>query len=443
MEKLLLLFFTILFLQLTLQAQEGWFEQTSGINEKLNSVHFIDDNNGFIVGDKGTFLKTTDAGENWIYHSTGTSSNLNSVHFLNTDVGFAAGRYSDTSWVIKTTDGGENWIPQPVNAVAPNMELRTIQFIDSNTGWTAGWKTFAGLPSPVLYKTTDGGSNWIHKTPPYLGYLGGFPSLHFIDANEGWAVYGGFDSSAIINTIDGGENWIIQKSGIMNGLHCVQFIDQNFGWVGGNGTIMMSTDGGVNWTSNPTSGIATTSICFVDESNGWIVSNANIGYAGMIQHSTDGGETWTAQITDVKPLWSLQFVDENNGWAVGDDGLILHTTTGGVVSVEGEISGVPNKYNLIQNYPNPFNPSTKIKYSIPQISNVVIKVFDILGNEIETLVNEEKPTGTYELTWYAEGLPSGVYFYRLQAVLTGRQAGDPSTGSGQSFVETKKMLLLR
>jgi hypothetical protein len=81
-----------------------------------------------------------------------------------------------------------------------------------------------------------------------------------------------------------------------------------------------------------------------------------------------------------------------------------------------------------QNYPNPFNPSTKIKYSVPQSSNVVIKIFDVLGNEIETLVNEEKSTGTYELTWYATNLPSGVYFYQLNA---------------GSFVETKKMLLLK
>jgi len=89
---------------------------------------------------------------------------------------------------------------------------------------------------------------------------------------------------------------------------------------------------------------------------------------------------------------------------------------------------IPSAFSLSQNYPNPFNPSTTIRYSIPQSSNVVIKVFDVLGNEIETLVNEEKSTGTYELTLYAWSLPSGVYFYRLQ------------TGS---FVEIKKMLLLK
>jgi hypothetical protein len=109
---------------------------------------------------------------------------------------------------------------------------------------------------------------------------------------------------------------------------------------------------------------------------------------------------------------------------------------GTFVSVEYYNSCLLKSFNLSQNFPNPFNPSTKIKYSIPQTSNVVVKVFDILGNEIETLVNEEKQTGTYEITWYAENLPSGVYFYRIQT-------GDPSTSSGHSFVETKKMVLLR
>jgi parallel beta-helix repeat protein len=88
----------------------------------------------------------------------------------------------------------------------------------------------------------------------------------------------------------------------------------------------------------------------------------------------------------------------------------------------------PIDYSLQQNYPNPFNPNTKIKYSIPQTSKVVIIVFAVLGNEIETLVNEEKSAGTYEITWFAEGLPSGIYFYRIQA---------------GSFVETKKMVLIK
>ena len=86
-----------------------------------------------------------------------------------------------------------------------------------------------------------------------------------------------------------------------------------------------------------------------------------------------------------------------------------------ITSVEDSLTNLPLGYYLSQNFPNPFNPSTKIKYSISQSSQVQIKVFDVLGNEIETLVNEDKPVGTYELTWNAVNLPSGVYFYQLKA----------------------------
>ena len=98
------------------------------------------------------------------------------------------------------------------------------------------------------------------------------------------------------------------------------------------------------------------------------------------------------------------------------------------VGITEEESNLPIEYALKQNYPNPFNPDTKIKYQIPELSFVILKVYDVLGNEIKTLVNEEKPAGTYELTWNAINLPSGVYFYQLRA---------------GKYVETKKMILLR
>ena len=107
-----------------------------------------------------------------------------------------------------------------------------------------------------------------------------------------------------------------------------------------------------------------------------------------------------------------------------------------IVGVEEELYEIPTEFSLSQNYPNPFNPSTIFRYSIPTQSKVIIKVYDILGNEIATLMDEEKTVGTYELTWKAASLPSGVYFYQLKAV-------DPSTGSGQSFIQTKKMILMK
>jgi len=120
--------------------------------------------------------------------------------------------------------------------------------------------------------------------------------------------------------------------------------------------------------------------------------------------------------------WQVYDSDNVSSWELGNFDYVSPFTA--VENLENDITS----FKVNQNYPNPFNPSTKIKYSVPQSSNVMIKIFDILGNEIETLVNDEKPVGTYEITWYAENLPSGIYFYRLQA---------------GSFVETKKMVLLR
>ena len=102
---------------------------------------------------------------------------------------------------------------------------------------------------------------------------------------------------------------------------------------------------------------------------------------------------------------------------------------------------VLSDYFLSQNYPNPFNPSTTIQFSLPQTSYVTLEVFNTLGERVGVLASEELTAGTYNYSWDAAGLTSGIYFYRLQA-------GSPSTSSpegqaGQSFVETKKMLMIK
>ena len=95
----------------------------------------------------------------------------------------------------------------------------------------------------------------------------------------------------------------------------------------------------------------------------------------------------------------------------------------------------PNKYVLFQNHPNPFNPNTITKYQIPELSFVILKVFDLMGNEIATLVEEEKPVGVYEVEFKTANLPSMIYFYRLEAI--------PADKKTVSFVDTKKMVLVK
>jgi hypothetical protein len=103
------------------------------------------------------------------------------------------------------------------------------------------------------------------------------------------------------------------------------------------------------------------------------------------------------------------------------------------VDDQGEVAG---SYELAQNYPNPFNPTTVVSYQLPVVSNVRLAVFDMLGREVAVLVNEKKEPGRYEVQFNGKGLSSGVYFYRLESK-------DPSSGSANGFVQTRKLVLLR
>jgi hypothetical protein len=143
--------------------------------------------------------------------------------------------------------------------------------------------------------------------------------------------------------------------------------------------------------------------------------------------------TWVHEIMDISNFahqtFKFRYLFKSDdlifmdGWYIDN----IKISTFGITDVE-DYAQLPTEFSLSQNYPNPFNPSTKIKYSIPTQSKVVIKVHDILGNEVATLMDEEKSVGTYELTWNASNLSSGIYFYQLRA-------GD--------FIQMKKMILLK
>ncbi len=106
-----------------------------------------------------------------------------------------------------------------------------------------------------------------------------------------------------------------------------------------------------------------------------------------------------------------------------------------LTGIYNKAPGIPSSYSLSQNYPNPFNPVTTINFSVYKTSFVIIKVFDILGNEVAALVNEIKHAGNYSKEFNAATLSSGVYFYRMYAV--------PSSGSGKAFIETRKLILVK
>jgi len=164
-------------------------------------------------------------------------------------------------------------------------------------------------------------------------------------------------------------------------------------------------------------------------SNGELTHNANIP---MTNGSVTIQYNYTApNFVTIDTIWATGIATNSDGTSTGDDWnwapskrVIVRNATG----IEKLPTAVPGKFELKQNYPNPFNPSTNIKFSVPASSFVEVKVFDITGKQIETLVNGMLNAGEYQLNWDAANNPSGIYFYKLVA---------------QGFTETRKMILVK
>jgi hypothetical protein len=133
-------------------------------------------------------------------------------------------------------------------------------------------------------------------------------------------------------------------------------------------------------------------------------------------------------------IYDMTFPDSLHGFAVGAKGAVLRFNTSIIPSVEYGSSSSSNKVIVYQNQPNPFERTTAIRYKLSAFSRVVLKVFDVFGIEIITLLDSEMPPGSYEVPFDASGLHGGIYFYRLTASLP---------GAGGTFSETRKMVLLK
>ena len=170
---------------------------------------------------------------------------------------------------------------------------------------------------------------------------------------------------------------------------------------------------------------------------GFIIQSNLSGNGVLNKTDKNGNLLWTKTFsgndedyfTSVNQCSDLGYIvgGYSNSFGFGDYDIWLVKTLPDISDVNTE-DQMLNSYKLFENYPNPFNPSTKIKYQIPKQSFITLKIFDVLGNEIKFLVNEEKTAGTYEIEFDASALSSGVYFYQLRT---------------NEFSETKKMLLLK
>jgi photosystem II stability/assembly factor-like uncharacterized protein len=399
---------------------------------------------GSSYSEDNTFI-TPDMPENWEVNSIDNFNwiFITDVSFANKDIGFAV---AGGMYILKTTNGGKTWDSKD------NYYAQQIFCIDTNT-------VFALLNYDIL-KTTNGGVTWTNQniSSPF-----GLVNLFFTNADTGIIIGG---NGTILRTIDGGITWTSQNSGVSDNLYNICFVNSNIGYVvGDHGIILKTTDAGISWNKqNSGTSNYLQAVCFVDSSNGY-VTTGNVD--GKFLKTTNGGISWDLYNTGANEyILDISFMDINHGIAVGPNGLILLTTDQGmtwetqksgtynglyavakagdnwvIVGDHGTIlkssykivstperNTIPSAYELSQNYPNPFNPSTTISYSIPSQSFVTLKVYDILGNEVITLVNEEKSAGRYEVKFKAENIASGVYFYQIKA---------------ENFSDTKKFVLMK
>jgi photosystem II stability/assembly factor-like uncharacterized protein len=431
----------------------------SNISSGISNFFFVDSDRGWLINPGGIIRSTIDGGVNWVEHSGGFRNNVISSCFIDSLKGWALLQYSK---IIHTTDGGLNWTLSYTPPFA--QELTEITFIDESYGFAVG-RQIVSPYGTIVVKTTNGGEQWstiftqinigdplgnvkfINRQIGFTGYYniykttnGGFTwtspqtiqtpirDIFFLDSLNGWI---SSSDGLIYRTADCGNSWNLIGSGQDTVIHCLYFVNENIGWAGGwGGLLMNTTDGGYTWQYHLVGNWAIESIFFSDMNTGWAVGDNR-------RKTTNGGQTWESLWipTDYK-IKKVQFINENLGWFTGDNGVILKYRLDEPSAIDNEkFNNTPLNYKLANNYPNPFNPVTKIKYEIPASLNpskggtlVQLKVYDILGREVATLVKEEKPAGEYEAEFDGSVLTSGIYFYQLNA-------GD--------YRETKKMILLK
>lgn len=410
-----------------------WELLTNIPGTSLYSIHFPDNEHGYAAGYDGVFIKTTDRGLTWKggYISSGFAcTNVQGIYFLNANTGYAAHSYG---MVTKTTDGGKTWNKLIPDTISTTTVYNNVYFVNENLGFAVGK---LGSNIDMISKTTNGGISWSRTTNVAASSWRG---VTFYDDMKGIVVG---EKLKAAYTSDGGTTWTLSTFTTLPpgtttpNLRDVTFIDENTAFASGDSLMLKTTDGGASWNyiSIPGLNVSLTGISYKKYANG---NNGYIFTAGMktgtpryagIYHSEDLGATWFNNVSGVDLAITLSDVASTNeqvAYISGSASTIYSNLP--IVSVKEPASDVEG-YWLAQNYPNPFNPSTMIRYNVVQNGPVELKVFDPLGREVYTLVNEVKSPGTYEISFDGTNLPSGAYIYRLT--------------SGE-FVQSRKFLLIK
>lgn len=403
-----------------------WIQESSSVTDaSLYCITFSDELTGWAGGPGGGQLfRTGDGGKTWALADSGEHP-LTLLQFLDPQNGYRIEWYGQT---YRTRDGGDSW--ELTDVLGRDGLYQNGFFADTSQGWLC-WNY---LGDGYIKKTIDGAQSWqtILSTPNI--WLRG---IDFLNSDTGW-ICGGENITIqnqrgfIYKTSDGGTTWQQQVTAA-EPLYDIDIVDGNIGYaIGAWGTMLKTTDGGGNWSAVSIPFSETLNeVSFVQQDAGWIVGNEGVA------RTYDGGQTWETFTMPERRQWLYEgafFPNMETGWVVGGSGHILKfdgTTTG--LTDDSYPDGVPVDFQLYQNYPNPFNPVTTIEFELLSASAVTLEIFNVIGQRIVGSRRAVTQPGTHKWQWNAtdaDGNPvaSGVYFYRLKA---------------GSQMQTRKMILMR
>ncbi len=374
----------------TTDGGETWYT----INGGGTKIFFINDSVGWSIDNR--ILKTTDKGENWAVQQT--ASNFTSIYFVDEVDGWATGSY-----IWKTTNGGSIWLQQ---TNTPVTSLDDVYFFDIDTGWISKYSSF----NNSLFKTTNRGLDWL-AIPEVVGArkFRNFPDLVH------WMIIG-FSKYYITNNY--GFSWSDITEDIPSGMVNFYALTNKIGYaVGSTGLIIKYLD----TTYIPVelllfSGRFENKIFFLS----WVTASELNNYGFVIEHSSNNfdwheigfvpGKGTSTEINqyyfkDYNIKYGKQFYRLKQ---IDYDGIYSYSN---VIEI---ISDIENKsFQFYNGYPNPFNSSTIISYHVANQSLVNISLFNLLGEKVIEIINEEKPAGYHREIFPSASLPSGIYFIKM------------------------------
>jgi photosystem II stability/assembly factor-like uncharacterized protein len=394
----------------------------------LLRMSFADSNYGWVCGREGVLLRTTNGGRNWTEQTSGVATDLRDICSYGRQHAWAISwiDFVDTTIfygtrILRTTNGGTTWT-NDVFTIRGEYYY-AITFLDSLTGFMCGER---GL----FQRTTDGGLTWIRASVD-TGTFSQLPAynIQFFSRSLGFGMGGYFDIvGGTWRTTDGGLNWLSNGGDSPEPFFAMHFVDSlhilaiagdfDFG-----ASMLRSRNSGLNWEyiflgifGKPNA------MSFRTPSEGWVPLTNNV----MVTYDT--GHTWVVPDTlGIRQISDLLFTDSATGFGVSDSGYFFKWNRIST-SVEEEAAATPISIRLHQNFPNPFNPATRISFTLNRAASVSLKVFDLLGREVESLISDVRHAGEHHVVWNARTVASGIYFVRLSA---GPQ------------IQVKKMALMR